>query len=220
MQDGFWRRAVGVRSVLTLLLCSAGAMTAGAAEPPVVPGYHQLKNAGKTDPAAAGEVLLSELNCAACHSSQRAQRIDFKGAPDLSNAGARLTPQYIRAFLSAPHEVKPGTTMPDLMHGTDAEAGKIEIENLTHFLVSRGGPIGRSAEEGNTMLLERGRVLYETIGCVACHAPEGAGALKVPAVPLPNLAMKTTVDQLADFLMNPIEGPPRRPDALASPGEG
>lgn len=203
MQDRLWRRAVF--AALICFIQGVPAFADDAAAPPVEPGYSQLKNSGKSNPSAMGEILLSELNCAACHSAEHAQRIDFKGAPDLSNGGARLTPQYIRQFLSSPHQIKPGTTMPDLMHTSDPDGKKVEIENLTHFLVSHGGPIATSAEEGNLILVERGKVLFHSIGCVACHAPEGAGALRVPAVPLPNLAMKTTVDQLADFLMNPTK---------------
>ncbi len=203
MRDRPWRYAA--LAVCICLSCAIAAPADDAAAPPVVPGYSQLSNSGKADPAAMGELLISELNCAACHSAEHAQRIDFKGAPDLSNAGLRLTPQYIRQFLSSPHAIKPGTTMPDLMRDSDPNGKKVEIENLTHFLVSHGGPIARSAEEGNPILVERGRVLYHSIGCVACHAPEGAGTLKVPAVPLGNLAMKTIVDQLADFLMNPTK---------------
>ncbi len=204
MRDWFWRRTavmVLIGTSVCATLCAAEPASAPAA--PVVAGYYQLKNAGKTDPAVLGELLIGELNCAACHSAEHAQRIDFKGAPDLGNAGARLTPQYIRGFLSSPHATKPGTTMPDLMHGADAAARKTDVENLTHYLVSRGGPIAPAAEEGNNMLMERGQALFESIGCVACHAPENAGTLKVPAVPLPKMASKTTVDRLADFLMDP-----------------
>lgn len=203
MQDRLWRDAAFV--VWICFGCAAAALADDAAAPPVVPGYSQLKTSGKTGPSAMGELLLSELNCAACHSAEHAKRIDFKGAPDLSNAGARLTPQYIRQFLATPHQIKPGTTMPDLMHASDPTGKKVEIENLTHFLVSRAGPIGRSAEDGNQILVKRGRVLYHSIGCIACHAPENAGPLKIPPVPLPKLAMKTTVDQLTDFLMNPTK---------------
>ena len=46
--------------------------------------------------AFAGELLLAELNCTACHKPSDdagAQRIAPKGAPDLSTIGARATPQ-------------------------------------------------------------------------------------------------------------------------------
>src|ERR1700722_15510373 len=90
MQDRLWRRAAFV--VWIFFSCAIPALADDLAAPPVVPGYSQLMNSGKSDPAAMGELLLSELNCAACHSAEHAQRVDFKGAPDLSNSGARLTP--------------------------------------------------------------------------------------------------------------------------------
>ena len=46
----------------------------------------------------------------------------------------------------------------------------------------------------------------------------GKGApMKVPSVPLPNLAEKTTVDHLEDVCARPIEGAARESDAEPGP---
>src|SRR5262245_18209189 len=68
-----------------------------------------------------GELLLAELRCAACHAppADRQARLTPPPAPRLEGArGAlRLLPAYVRAWLSSPPREKPGTTMPDLLHG-------------------------------------------------------------------------------------------------------
>ncbi|MDB5333443.1 MAG: hypothetical protein JWP03_4594 [Phycisphaerales bacterium] len=197
---GLWRRAVGMS--IAMACCFGGAASAAPADAPVVPGFERLKEA-KADPAAQGELLLGELNCLQCHAAPGQKRIDTKGAPDLSSAGARLTPQYLRAYLADPHGVKPGATMPDIFHASDAAAKQGAVEFLTHYLVSLGGPMKPAGEEGNAMLVEMGRKMYHQVGCVACHGPEKKGATAVPSVPLPNLAEKTTADQLEAFLLVP-----------------
>src|SRR5437016_7506811 len=67
----------------------------------------------------AGEVLLGELNCTACHSADGAAtaRLASRQSPRLGEGGMRLTPQFLRSVLTDPHREKPGTTMPDLLHG-------------------------------------------------------------------------------------------------------
>src|SRR5881628_766010 len=86
---GLWRGAAGVSAALACVMASAAFGAPEAGHPPIVPGYYRLKNDAKADPATLGEVLLGELNCAACHSPPNSNHILTKGAPDLSNAGAR-----------------------------------------------------------------------------------------------------------------------------------
>jgi cytochrome c2 len=179
-----------------------------AAEPPVVPGYNRLKDEAKAPPAELGQVLLGELNCAQCHSAPDAKRILTKGAPDLRDAGARMTPQYLRDYISNPHGMKPGTTMPDLFHASEEQSKAGAVDFLTAYLVSLGGPIQDLGEDGNLLMVENGRKLYQSIGCVACHAVEKGAPMKVPSVPFPNLAEKTTVDQLQAFLLDPLKQRP------------
>ena len=219
------------------------------AVPPVVQGFERTSGLAKTDPTLPGEVLVGELNCLACHAAPGQQRILSKGAPDLAHAGARITPQYLRAYISAPHDIKPGATMPDLLHGMNAAQKQESAEALTHYLVSLDGPIKASGTEGAGSTVDAGRVLYHTVGCVACHAPEvgyappapagsaggsddldapkhakpapPAGPAGIPSVPLPNLASKTTVEQLEEFLLDPLKARPhsRMPSSNLEPGE-
>ena len=184
---------------------------------PVVPGFTRIA-AHEEQSVPAGEVLLGELNCRACHQADEAiaKRIPSKAAPDLSEVGGRVTPQYLRKFLFDTHAAKPGTPMPNLFHGVAPQQREEEVEELAHYLSSLGGPVERSKRGGNERLVERGRELYHSVGCVACHAPEsGADKLKSPVVPLGDLASKTTVDKLSEFLLDPLKIPQVRSHALS-----
>ena len=183
-----------------------------------------------------GEALVAELGCTSCHSAPEPtlRRLRPPGAPLLDAAGARITPQYLRAFLSDPQGTKPGTRMPDLLSRYSHPEHAERVEDLVHFLASRGGPPGESEAHALSLdELERGRVLFHEIGCVACHLPEeqprqlevplaGAdpwegsldgddqeelwmpeGVLEPSEVSLGDLARKTTVEALAAFLADP-----------------
>lgn len=178
----------------------------------------------------AGEILLAELNCVACHQAADAvkARLASRPSPVLGADGMTLTPQYLRAFLTSPHAEKPGSTMPDLLHGAEPSAKAETVEALVHYLVSLA-PSSTAAPTGADQLkMQQGRLLYHQVGCVACHAPQepasafragaetdgavsrsndqaGLAALQADSVPLGNLAKKTTVEELAKFLMNPFQ---------------
>jgi len=261
MLDRLWRPGSWAR-IFRVIVAFASAFTALAAETaaptaPVVPGYHRLKAAEKSaGDAAGGELLLAELNCTACHApggkdaaakdaSADWPRVAPKGAPDLSAIGSRVTPKWLRAYLTNPHAVKPGATMPDIFHASEAQARDGAVDFLVHFLMSQGGPMAPPAVEANPLLVDQGRELFHTVGCVACHAPlekpksatEGAtagadtgatptGRAKadtpdVPSVPLGDLASKTTVERLTVFLFDPLKTRPhgRMPAMNLNAGE-
>lgn len=196
-----WRARAAVEGLIGAALLGFGV---GAAPPPAVPGYVRVRDEAKASQVEQGQILLGELNCTQCHEAPGAKRIIHRGAPDLSEVGTRVTPQYLKAFLSNPHGVKPGTPMPDLFHASDPKSKAGAIDYLVQFLVSLGGPIKPATEEGSVLLEEQGKKLFHSVGCVACHAPEKTAATKIPSIPLPDLAEKTTVDQLEAFLLDPI----------------
>lgn len=198
-----------LRRAATALLPCAFACLSGTFLPssvtaaPVVPGFDRLKD---SDPAR-GPLLLGELNCISCHQSSNAQSIIPRPAPDISQVGSRVTPQWLMAYLSDPQAIKPGSAMPNVFHASEPESKKGAVEFLTHYLVSLGKPMTPAAEEGTQPQIDTGDRLFHTVGCVACHAPVTKTGkpidTKLPSVPLGDLASKTTVDQLAKFLLDP-----------------
>src|ERR1043166_4341844 len=173
-----------------------------------------------------GELLLGELNCLACHAAEAAvqKRLVSRQGPVLGLEGLQVTLQYLRLFLSDPQSTKPGTTMPDLLHGVADKAESVDA--LVHFLISVNGGGVTVPPAADEFKIQQGRMLYHQAGCVACHAPqEPASILAVrnpevattapnPAhlqtlveqsVPLGDLARKMTVETLARFLKDPLK---------------
>ncbi|HYT87984.1 MAG TPA: PA14 domain-containing protein [Gemmataceae bacterium] len=219
-------------SILTWLALGVAHASAGEAPPAgVVAGFAP----------ADGHILFGELNCAACHSpGGAADRLLTKRAPLLDDVGRRVTPQYLRAFLTNPQHVKPGTAMPDMLHGLPIKERAETIEALVHHLASLGGSMEQSGSGATEYQIALGKTLYHQMGCVSCHAtfapppkllsgetplPDGVEEEKKtaarPSVSLDNLAMKTTLPRLADFLVDPLKTRPsgRMPSLNLDRGE-
>jgi cytochrome c2 len=190
-----------------------------------------------------GRLLLGELKCVACHRpTDSLASLIPKQAPILAEAGLRITPQYLRAMLANPQHSKPGTPMPDVLHHLPDVERAETVDLLMHYLSSLGEPLDQHESGASAFQIERGKDLYHRVGCVACHEPfeppppldendpaakirrelrEEAGDVDRPSIPLPDLAMKTTVEKLAAFLRDPQHVRPsgRMPTLGLNPGE-
>ena len=175
---------------------------------PVVPGYERFGRSA-ADPAAraeAGLLLFDELGCANCHSTAGPAAAHGlpKSGPVLDNAGRRLDPAWISAYLAAPRDAHPGTTMPDLLGGLPADRRNRTVLALTHYLAASGPFVavgGPGAEQGKP---DAGRAIYERSGCAACHGSRVAGAAALPDHrPLGDLAKKWSPEALDEFLKDP-----------------
>lgn len=181
----------------------------------------------------AGEVLLGELNCVACHVATLAvrNRLLPKPAPWLEAVAGRARPAYLRRFLLAPHQEKAGTPMPDVLHGLPEAERAATAEALAHFLASLTHAPDPEPASTNRLLLEQGRILYHRTGCVACHAPQEPAARLFPeatgggptdaeatryvlnrldqtSVPLGNVRAKYFGAGLAKMLLDPLVARP------------
>jgi cytochrome c5 len=124
-----------------------------------------------------------EQSCVTCHQSIMAGELDDEiGAadvarwqshltnlllvPSLDGLSQRVTAEWMRSFLSAPHDLRPNlpATMPRLRMTSD------EIDAvLRHFEVEPGG--FDDAPRGDPIA---GRARYLALECTACHAYSGA----------------------------------------------
>lgn len=148
--------------------------------PPFIPGYDRFGQHGDLPDEVNGDLLLSELQCAACHHPAFPAQA-ASGAPLLAGVGSRVDADWLRRYLTAPAQVKPGTLMPDVLHGLTAADREEHVAALVAFLgtltvdypeIKGTGLLPVPHEfwlKGNTA---RGQSLYHTIGCVACHAPD------------------------------------------------
>ncbi len=168
------------------------------------------------DEESHGLALVEQLNCLACHASDDAPlqaQLASNPAPILGEIGQRARPSWIRKWIADPQAFRPGSMMPTLFHS--GQLDQEELEDLTHFLVSMGGPNVESSGELSADLVNTGMVLFHTVGCFACHGalepierlpgnrPPGPTAGK-EYTPLGPLSEKTTVDQLTAFLLDPV----------------
>jgi len=162
-------------------------------------------------PELHGIVLLKEFNCAACHKDDVTNApLAEKQAPDLSRSIGRVDRHFLQRFIAAPLTVKSGTTMPDVMSALRETERQIAAEEITHYLASLNvqefahQPIDFAAAA-------RGRELFHTVGCVACHSPRddnGRELLVESSVPLGAVQNKYNLDGLVAFLEDPLASRP------------
>lgn len=173
---------------------------------PFVSGYERFGRHDEVDNQLAGEVLLSELSCTACHASEP---IPAKGGPQLDSIARRVNEKWLRDYLASPASVKPGTTMPDLLWGRSQASKDEAITALVAFLstlraeypaIQAGGANPLEFEFWKKGDAGRGAALYHEVGCVTCHAPDGGYEVgEMEASSLDDLLDELDPDELADM---------------------
>lgn len=165
-----------------------------------------------------GELLLSKLNCVACHEDADSL-LPPKQAPKLAWSVGKINPAWMQRFIANPQEVKPGATMPHMLAGKDAETRDEIATAITNYLVA--GQSKFEPEETNADKANHGYELFHTVGCVACHSPRKTTGEEIglaDSVPLGVLHAKYNMSGLRDFLKKPHDARPsgRMPDMQLS----
>jgi putative heme-binding domain-containing protein len=155
-----------------------------------------------------GLVLLKQFNCAGCHRDDVSPNsVPVNPGPNLTWSGGHVNPHYMQKFIADPAQVKPQTGMPDLMAGlSDEQRHSLALE-LTHYIVSLSEQSFRKQPVDDEAAV-RGRELFHSVGCVACHSPRddaGQEMLSKSSAPLGTLEDKYGIDGLSEFLKNPHE---------------
>ncbi len=184
-----------------------------------------------------GRVLLAELGCTGCHAPPPGSALERRDAPDLLLAARGASVDWLSSWIADPHGVRATSPMPDLFAHTERDHG--DAEAIAHFLArttraaaaSASQPEPASAAHGDA---ERGRTLYHTVGCVACHGALASpavvfGAAQLPDVlpsappraPFGELAGRYDERSLAALLADPLAAFPsgRMPDLRLAPRE-
>ncbi len=122
--------------------------------------YSQSENVIK-----AGEETVKTVGCLTCHA------VDGLGsdfAPALDSVGTKVTPDYLRQWISDPKAYDPDTSMPSLRLSTR------EVDNVVAYLMSLQQPtpdvITESIGEPD---VKEGEALVRTYGCFGCHEIPG-----------------------------------------------
>ncbi len=167
---------------------------------------------GRTlEPELQGLVLLKEYGCGSCHADDLpANSITPKLAPDLAWSSGRIDPRHVELFVANPLKTKPGTTMPDVFGERSDEERRELATDLTHYFVSLSRRSFKALAE-DRLAVERGREVFHSVGCVACHSPRDADGRELHAeqsVPLGPIGKKYSVASLVEFLENPLASRP------------
>lgn len=123
------------------------------------------------DPIARGERDFNGLGCAKCHS------IGGDGTawgPDLTMLGFRKSSAWIDVWLTDPHAWNPKTIMPNF------NLTKEQRGDLVAYLSAQKGQAWKvkpweTPEAAALPAAERGKLIFNSVGCVSCHAKDGYG---------------------------------------------
>jgi len=183
-----------------------GAAALGAE--PLVTGFERFHATMPT--AEGGRLLYNELGCVNCHGGETGMPA-LRG-PALATVTQRVRSEWLRKFVADPASVHPGTVMPQVL----AKADDKTLVAIEHYLASLKP---KTASKGPAKILHvngaRGGELFNTLGCVACHAP---GKDFVPPEGLPkasefthrsvgfgDLKAKYSLDSLGTFILDPLK---------------
>ncbi len=124
-----------------------------------------------SDPVARGERDFRGLGCVKCH------QIGSEGhawGPDLTLVGFRKSPQWLDMWLKNPHAWNQKTVMPNFHLKDETRA------DLVAYLSAQKGQAWATApwrtEAAKALApIERGQMIFNDAGCVACHGQNGYG---------------------------------------------
>ncbi|MCA9135777.1 MAG: DUF1080 domain-containing protein [Planctomycetales bacterium] len=188
---------------------------------PIVPGFERFFAAVDDSQGLGGEVLISTLGCVSCHAGAEGF-LPVKKGPNLSNVRQRVRPDALVEMIADPHKTKRGTTMPDPWMGLNAQQRRTAAESIASHLLLSGEPVDLVDRPSRSSGINRGKQLYHSVGCVACHESfDGEQTPAATTVPLGEIESKYTVDSLAKFLTDPhaVRSGGRMPALVGSVGD-
>lgn len=175
LRQGFNRLEIDYQSPLTgdaaLRLYWRGKTFPWETVPPALLSTDPLDEAlSASDQFRAGRELFATRRCANCHALPR----DFghadmpemqSDAPNLSQAGDRLSREWIHRWLLDPHTLRDHVAMPRLFDAARA-ADRQAAADIAAFLTNDRDKALTTKNTGDD---EHGQELYESLGCIQCH---------------------------------------------------
>lgn len=163
--------------------------TAGRQRPDYGPqeNFETAKALHPEETASVGERIFYALNCVACHKQASVVAWEKKNAPDLSFEGARVRPDWLAAYLSAPVPVRSFGLYPGSgSRHPDFHLSEREVEVLTAYLGQRKGildSLPRSFQPKPLLAFavhKAEQLLKDKLPCLGCHRIGADGGIVGP----------------------------------------
>jgi len=120
-----------------------------------------------------GEYLFEQLGCHGCHLVGGYEDLQPVG-PNLERIAAKVDPQWMVSWIQNPFEFRPRTKMPNFLL-TEEQSRAVAAYLWTSskadgdaWLAAHPDPGGISPADAT--LVEKGKGLFDEVGCRACHA--------------------------------------------------
>ena len=125
--------------------------------------------------AARGEWLFQEMGCHGCHLMSGMESLP-KSGPSLERIAAKTPPEWLVSWIEDPRSFRPRTRMPHFFLERD------EAESIAGYLIDASldrsvawleeHPEPDGINSGDPKLVETGRELTRSLGCLGCHGFE------------------------------------------------
>ena len=183
-----------------------------------------------SDPPAAslmaGYHLVRQYGCFGCHEIPALKNVNHKVGPDLRNIAGKFNADYLAGRIRNPADVLPTTRMPRLYGLDEHLSGRVqaetrrsedaEIRTVVEYLLASSAKVTgsdpSSAASGAIVppSAERGKQVFETQGCLACHQhrdfPKG---IATQGPDLSNVGAKYTPGSGTEWLIGWLRNPAR-----------
>jgi len=141
-----------------------------------------------------GKRLFIDLGCHGCHLVDGYSN-QGKVGPGLLRIASKVNPSWLYRWIKQPKDYLPETQMPDFGFNEH------DLLGVTAYLLDSSDKqykLNRNFEEGDA---DKGKKLFETVGCQACHFLDGKGEKHAPD--LSNIANKVNADWLVTWIGGP-----------------
>lgn len=117
-----------------------------------------------------GKQVFTDKGCIACHSPERAKAGLTRRIPLLSDAGQKLTADWLFKWIGDPRSINPDTWMPKL------ELTPTDIADITAYLTTVADKEVRALLAFDLLpgKSDDGKTLVQARGCLGCHRVKGA----------------------------------------------
>ncbi|MBI1908847.1 MAG: c-type cytochrome [Deltaproteobacteria bacterium] len=144
-----------------------------------------------------GKRFFVERGCIGCHNVQGLEGMPKAGSP-LLKVASKVDPQWLVGWLRNPRDYLPHSKMPKIPLDID-EPG--QVEKVASYLLQNSKPFDFPKGNYPGGLAEKGKQVFETVGCYACHSLDGKGGTHGPA--LDKIASKTSARWIYNWIQEP-----------------